>query len=127
MINFYNIIIIHNGSIVNWNFNLLFSYCTSKANYEEVFKIIGVKNAIAEVIRISDSNKNSHFFFGYYDVPGFNQDDTYHLCNHVGFKGRLPIAGEINEIGVINLKKQSFFAICDNRMEFSTRLVVTMV
>jgi hypothetical protein len=57
------------------------------------------------------SKSKEHCFFGYYDVPAFSQDDTYHLCHKVSFWDRIPEADDLAVIGVIDMKSQIFIEL----------------
>lgn len=56
---------------------------------------------------------DGHYFFGYYDNPAWSRDGRYHLCHRVPFIDRLPRAGDIAVIGVIDRSDGSFEAIAE--------------
>lgn len=61
--------------------------------------------------RISPEKDGFHYFFGYYDNPAYSPDDSLHLCNRVPFMDRLPKDGDVNELGVFDLKAGDFHPI----------------
>ncbi len=61
------------------------------------------------VNRLGDSKE--HCFFGYYDVPAFNQDSSYHLCHKVAFWDRIPEKDDLAVIGLIDMKSHAFTAL----------------
>lgn len=61
--------------------------------------------------RISPEKDGFHYFFGYYDNPAYSPDDSLHLCNRVPFMDRLPKDGDVNEMGVFDLKTGDFHPI----------------
>lgn len=54
-----------------------------------------------------------HYFFGYYDVPAFSQNNRYHLCHRVNFWNRLPKENDIAEIGMIDMEQSSFIPLAE--------------
>ena len=52
------------------------------------------------VRRISPGD--AHYFFGYYDLQPFNKTQNLHLAHKSTFMGRLPLANESADIGVID-------------------------
>jgi hypothetical protein len=67
----------------------------------------GVKDLQAPVRRLTPDDQAYQYFFGYYDLPAFSGDGRYHLCNRVHFRDRLPVAGDINQLGLIDLIRES--------------------
>lgn len=51
------------------------------------------------------------YFFGYYDKPALNRDNTLLLCHRVAFDGRDVKDGDIAEIGYIRLENGHFTKI----------------
>lgn len=64
-------------------------------------------SSIPNLRRISPQDK-SHYFFGYYDVPAFNEGGDLHLAHRVRFWERPPRASDVAEIGVIERAKSTF-------------------
>lgn len=58
------------------------------------------------VQRISPANE--HFFFGYYDLQPYNQDESLYLAHKTTFRNRLHTAQDFAQIGVIDPKRQTF-------------------
>jgi len=50
----------------------------------------------------------AHYFFGYYDIPAFSNNDKLHLAHRVQFWDRLPREDDIAEIGFIERDKSTF-------------------
>lgn len=50
----------------------------------------------------------AHYFYGYYDNPAITADNRLHLCNRVSFMDRLPVDGDVNELGWFDLETGEF-------------------
>lgn len=73
--------------------------------------IKSVKNEIVESKRITE--KNGHFFFGYYDIPAFSQNQKFHLAHRTDLWDRLPNSDEPAKIGVIDLQNNKFIQVTE--------------
>ncbi len=72
---------------------------------------VNTKNII--VNRMSDSNE--HCFFGYYDLPAFSRDSTYHLCHKVAFWDRIPEKDDVAVIGLIDTNTHGFIELGETK------------
>ena len=45
-----------------------------------------------------------HWFFGYYDIPGFSRDGKKHLCHRVPFFDRLQTKDDVAELCIIDIE-----------------------
>lgn len=61
-----------------------------------------------EEIRIISPKTEKSCFFGYYDLKAYDDTDRYHLANLCDFEDRLPVAGDIMELGVIDIETRNF-------------------
>jgi hypothetical protein len=52
------------------------------------------------------TDKNGHYFFGYYDLKAFSRNGRFHLFHRVGFNDRLPQPGDEAVIGFIDLESR---------------------
>lgn len=73
--------------------------------------MIGVKNQVIDIKRLTHGE--DHYFFGYYDVPAWNESQKYHLCHRVKFWDRLPQKDDIAEIGLIDVYNQDFIPVAE--------------
>lgn len=64
------------------------------------------RNVTCRVRRLSPSD--GHYFFGYYDVAAWTQNEQYHLCHKVGFADRLPEAQDVAVLGSIRVSDGEF-------------------
>ena len=64
-----------------------------------------VKKGVS-VRRISPGD--AHYFFGYYDLQPFNKSQNLHLAHKSTFMGRMPLATESADIGVIDVETGKF-------------------
>ena len=71
----------------------------------------GIKNQIIDVKRLTHGE--DHYFFGYYDLPAWNESQSYHLCHRVKFWDRLPEKDDIAEIGLVDVNKQDFIPVVE--------------
>ena len=58
-------------------------------------------------------SKNEHFFFGYYDLQPYSQDNQKHLAHRVYFMDRNPIVGDVAEIGYIKINNNHFVKVAE--------------
>ncbi|CAG7647125.1 hypothetical protein PAESOLCIP111_05317 [Paenibacillus solanacearum] len=56
---------------------------------------------------------DAHYFFGYYDTPGWSQSGRFHLCHKVDFVDRLPRAGDTAVLGLIDVADRTFHPIAE--------------
>ncbi len=54
--------------------------------------------------RILPGGKDTHWFFGYYDIPAFSQDSVLHLALQAPFMDRLPLPEDKAELYAVHLK-----------------------
>lgn len=73
--------------------------------------MIGLQDMAAQVKRISPAEDGYQYFFGYYDIPSFDNADGNHLCSRVRFWDRLPKPTDRNELGILNLNSGEFTAL----------------
>ncbi|MBR4206020.1 MAG: hypothetical protein IKQ92_11125 [Clostridia bacterium] len=59
-------------------------------------------------MRIFTPDDGAHYFFGYYDLQPFDSTERSHLIHRVPFMDRLPEAGDIAELGEIDLETGAF-------------------
>lgn len=64
-----------------------------------------------ELKRLTD--EKDYYFFGYYDLPAFSQNEKYHLCHRVGFWDRLPEKDDVAELGLIDLNTDEFKVVTE--------------
>jgi len=64
-------------------------------------------STIGNLRRISPQD-GAQYFFGYYDVPAFSQNDQLHLAHRVQFWDRLPREDDVAELGFIERSKSTF-------------------
>ena len=64
-------------------------------------------STIPQLRRISPTD-DFHYFFGYYDIPAFSQNDQLHLAHQVQFWDRWPRENDVAEIGIIERGKSTF-------------------
>ena len=62
---------------------------------------------------ISPANDGYHYFFGYYDLQPLDSSGRMHLAHRVGFMDRLPEAGDVAELGAIDLDSGEFVKYAD--------------
>lgn len=65
--------------------------------------------------RIITPKDKKQYFFGYYDLQPFSNDEKMHLTHRVDFMDRLPTASDVCEIGYIDLEKNTFVKISETR------------
>lgn len=75
--------------------------------------MIRVKDELVRAERLTSGDDPYHYFYGYYDNPAFSGDGRLHLCQRVRFWDRLPEAGDVAEIGVIDLADRSFRTVAE--------------
>jgi hypothetical protein len=73
-----------------------------------------VKDSIVEIRRLS-GNGGHHYFYGYYDTPGFSNGDKKHLCNRVNFWDRFPVKQDMCELGMIDIKSGKWDKLAETR------------
>lgn len=66
-------------------------------------------------IRKISPEDDKQYFFGYYDITAFHSSGNFHLCNRVSFMDRLPIKGDVCELGILDLRTSKFFKISETR------------
>ena len=54
-------------------------------------------------MRIINPDDGYHYFFGYYDLQPLDSAQRMHLAHRVRFIDRLPEAGDIAELGAIDM------------------------
>ena len=59
-------------------------------------------------MRIINPDDGYHYFFGYYDLQPLDSSQKMHLAHRVGFIDRLPDAGDIAELGAIDMETGVF-------------------
>lgn len=59
-----------------------------------------IKYELIKAKRLTQGEGN--YFFGYYDIPAWNEKGTCHLCHKVDFWRRMPEKDDAAEIGMIN-------------------------
>ncbi len=69
------------------------------------------RNLTCRVERLSPAE--GHYFFGYYDVPAWSDDEEYHLCHKVDFWDRLPEPGDVAILGLIRVSDRQFVPFAD--------------
>ncbi len=60
-------------------------------------------------------NDGYEYFFGYYDLQPYDDENLYHLAHRVKFRDRHPSAVDIAEIGYIDLKTKTFVKIAETK------------
>lgn len=54
---------------------------------------------------------DGNYFFGYYDIPAWNEDETFHLCHKVDFWNRMPKEDDIAEVGMIDVRNGQYIKL----------------
>lgn len=68
-----------------------------------------VRNKNCAVRRISPGD--GFYFFGYYDLPAFDQSEKYHLTHKTSFMNRLQTKGDTADIGLIEIESGKYSRI----------------
>ena len=67
-------------------------------------KYLGKKST--QILRISPGD--GQYFFGYYDLQPYNEDETLHLTHKTSFRNKLQEKNDIAEIGLIEMKSGKY-------------------
>lgn len=59
-------------------------------------------------IKLMNKEDGYFYFFGYYDLQPFDDEDKYHLCHRVKFMDRLPTKDDVCELGVLDPDTKEF-------------------
>jgi hypothetical protein len=70
-----------------------------------------IKNELVKAERVTEGD--AHYFFGYYDTPGWSASGRLHLCHKVIFCDRLPRPEDRAVLGYINLVDRSFHPVAE--------------
>lgn len=57
------------------------------------------------------SPEGGEFFFGYYDLMPFSQNDEYHLCHKINLYDRMPEKNDEAIIGLIEIARRKFYPL----------------
>lgn len=75
----------------------------------------GILNGeLIQVKKISPDDEG-YYFYGYYDNLAFHPEKKFHLCHRVLFMDRLPKAGEVCQLGVINMETREFIQFAQTK------------
>lgn len=63
--------------------------------------------------RVITPEDGGHYFFGYYDLQPFDTTGRFHLCHRAPFEDHIPEAGDVCELGMIDLKEGGFIKFAE--------------
>lgn len=58
---------------------------------------------------------DGHYFFGYYDIQPFSANARYHLSHKTDFRNRLQVAGDVCEIGLVDIETEKYEKLTETK------------
>ena len=74
------------------------------------------KEAVTHIdgtLKIISPETEKSCFFGYYDLKGYDDTDSFHLCNMADFEDRIPTPSDALTLGVVDISERRFEKIAE--------------